>query len=61
MLHAYDVESGRELWNAPLPAGARSTPMTYEWNGRQYVVIAAGGGEVFGKGDHLMAFALPAR
>jgi quinoprotein glucose dehydrogenase len=59
LIHAYNIETGRELWNAQLPAGARATPMTYEWKGRQYVVIAAGGGEVFGKGDYLIAFALP--
>jgi len=61
MIRVYDIEAGRELWSAPLPAGARATPMTYDWKGRQYVVIAAGGGEVFGKGDQLIAFALPRR
>jgi quinoprotein glucose dehydrogenase len=61
MIRAYDIDTGRELWKAQLPAGGRATPMTYEWKGRQYVVIAAGGGEVFGKGDQLIAFALPRR
>jgi quinoprotein glucose dehydrogenase len=56
---AFDVETGRELWKAPLPAGARATPMTYEAGGRQYVVIAAGGGGPFGTGDAIIAFALP--
>jgi quinoprotein glucose dehydrogenase len=56
---AYDVESGRELWQVKLPAGARSTPMTYEIHGKQYVAIAAGGGSVFGTGDELVVFALP--
>ncbi len=59
MLRAFDVETGRELWKAPLPAGARATPMTYEAGGRQYVVIAAGGGGPFGAGDAIIAFALP--
>ena len=58
---AFDVETGRELWKADLPAGARATPMTYEANGRQFVVIAAGGGGPFGAGDAIVAFALPAR
>lgn len=56
---AFDVETGRELWKTPLPAGARATPMTYEAGGRQYVVIAAGGGGPFGAGDAIIAFALP--
>ncbi len=58
-LHAFDVETGRELWSAALPAGARATPMTYEAGGRQFVVIAAGGGGRFGAGDAIVAFALP--
>jgi quinoprotein glucose dehydrogenase len=58
-LRAFDVETGRELWRFPLPAGARATPMTYEAGGRQYVVIAAGGGDLFGDGDSFVAFTLP--
>jgi quinoprotein glucose dehydrogenase len=60
-LRAFDVESGTELWSAELPAGGRATPMTYAIDGRQYVVIAAGGGERWGKGDYIVAFALPQR
>ncbi|MFL5581455.1 MAG: PQQ-binding-like beta-propeller repeat protein [Gemmatimonadaceae bacterium] len=62
-LRAFDVETGRELWSAPLPAGGKATPMTYMAGGRQFVAIAAGGdgGDVFGKGDELVVFALPAR
>jgi quinoprotein glucose dehydrogenase len=56
---AFDIETGRELWKASLPAGARATPMTYEAGGRQFVVIAAGGSGVFGTGDAIVAFALP--
>jgi quinoprotein glucose dehydrogenase len=61
-LRAYDVESGRELWSAPLPRAAAATPMTYQVNGRQFIVIAAGG---HGKadleiGDFVVALALPA-
>lgn len=58
---AFDSETGEEVWKAELPAGGQATPMTYEWNNRQYVVIAAGGHGRMGTqlGDHLMAFALP--
>jgi quinoprotein glucose dehydrogenase len=60
-LRAYDVETGRELWSAELPASAQSTPMTYSINGKQYVVICAGGhGKVGNKlGDSVVAYALP--
>ena len=58
-IRAFDIETGRELWKAELPAGARATPMTYVINGRQFVVIAAGGNEDWGKGDSIVAFALP--
>jgi quinoprotein glucose dehydrogenase len=57
---AFDIENGNELWHTPLPAGARATPMTYEAGGRQFIVIAAGGGGRFGDGDAIIAFALPA-
>ena len=60
-IRAFDIETGRELWKAELPAGARATPMTYVINGRQFVVIAAGGNEDWGKGDSIVAFALPVR
>ncbi|BDC51368.1 glucose dehydrogenase [Bryobacterales bacterium F-183] len=60
-IRAFDVQSGKELWTYRLPAGAQATPMTYSVNGKQYVVIAAGG---HGKlkttmGDSLIAFTLP--
>ena len=60
-LHAFDADTGRELWKAELPAGAQATPMTYEWQGKQYVVICAGGhGKLKSKmGDSVVAFALP--
>ena len=61
VLRGFDVETGRELWKGPLPAGARATPMTYQVtpSGRQFVVIAVGGGDEWGKGDYVVAFALP--
>jgi quinoprotein glucose dehydrogenase len=57
-IRAFDIESGRLLWEGELPAGARATPMTYVAGGRQFVVIAAGGNEDWGKGDSIVAFAL---
>lgn len=59
VLRAFDVETGKVLWSGPLPGGARATPMTYAVNGRQYVVICVGGGEDWGDGDYVVAFALP--
>jgi len=58
---AFDIDTGKELWRAGLPAGAKATPMTYRGvDGRQYVVVAAGGdGETWGAGDAIVAFALP--
>jgi quinoprotein glucose dehydrogenase len=60
-LRAVDIRTGRELWRGELPASARATPMSYRLeSGEQLVVIAVGGGEIFGEGDHLVAFRLPA-
>lgn len=60
-LRAFDVETGEELWKGRLPAGGQATPMTYEWQGRQYVVIYAGGQARMHTtlGDSIIAFALP--
>ena len=61
-LRAYDLTSGKQLWQARLPAGGQSTPMTYTVeDGRQFVLIVAGGhGSVGTKpGDYVMAYALP--
>ena len=60
-LRAFSSETGEELWKGRLPAGGQATPMTYEYKGRQYVVIAAGGHSSAGTklGDHIVAFALP--
>ncbi|MBT4127003.1 MAG: pyrroloquinoline quinone-dependent dehydrogenase [Chloroflexi bacterium] len=60
-LRAFDIDNGNELWSAKLPAGGQATPMSYEVNGKQYVVIAAGGHGSLGveMGDYFVAFALP--
>jgi len=41
-LRAFDAKSGKELWQGRLPVPGVANPMTYLWNGEQYVVIAAG-------------------
>jgi quinoprotein glucose dehydrogenase len=60
-LRAFDVETGSELWKGRLPTSAQATPMSYEWRGRQYVAIFAGGYSNVDTppGDELIAFALP--
>ncbi|WP_204848450.1 glucose/quinate/shikimate family membrane-bound PQQ-dependent dehydrogenase [Rhodopila globiformis] len=60
-IRAFDVGSGRQLWEDRLPAGGQSTPMTYSEGGRQFVVTADGGHGSFGTklGDYIIAYALP--
>ena len=60
-LRAFDSETGKELWSFELPAGGQATPMTYFINGKQYLVICAGGHGKLGtkQGDSVMAFTLP--
>jgi quinoprotein glucose dehydrogenase len=57
--HAYDKSTGKLLWETLLPAAGNATPATYEIGGRQYVVIAAGGGKSGApSGGSYVAFAL---
>jgi glucose dehydrogenase len=62
-LRAFDLDTGAELWKAKLSAGGQATPMTYRLrpDGKQFVVIAAGGHGKIGTtlGDSVVAFALP--
>jgi quinoprotein glucose dehydrogenase len=62
-LRAFDTATGKQLWKGRLPAGGQATPMTYRVrpDGRQYVVICAGGHGKMGTklGDYVIAFALP--
>ena len=62
-LRAFDIDTGEELWKGRLPAGGQATPMTYRLreNGKQYVVLAAGGHRNMGTtvGDSVVTFALP--
>jgi quinoprotein glucose dehydrogenase len=56
----FDKETGRILWKTQLPFSGNATPSTYMVNGRQYVVISAGGGKSGRpRGGTLVAFALP--
>jgi quinoprotein glucose dehydrogenase len=59
-IRAFDKDTGKVLWQARLPFGGNATPSTYVVNGRQFVVISAGGGKS-GRptGGSLVAFALP--
>jgi len=58
---AIDIQTGRELWSADLPVPGMAVPMTYAVNGKQYVLIAAGGNAQVGTpiGDYLIAYTLP--
>ncbi len=57
---AFNKRTGKLLWEATLPASGFATPATYEVNGKQYVVIACGGGKLGTmSGDSYVAFALP--
>jgi len=59
---AFDIDTGKKLWEAELPTSGMATPMTYAVDGRQFIVIAAGGHQDHypqGIGDYLVAFALP--
>src|SRR5258708_1069960 len=63
-LRGFDIETGKELWKAQLPAGANAMPMTYRLagSGKQYLVIAAGGHPKITEeklGDALIAFTIP--
>ncbi len=59
-IRAYDLTTGKTLWQDRLPAGAQATPMTYAVNGKQFVVTYAGGHNSFPTvmGDDLIAYSL---
>src|SRR5262249_12078233 len=56
----FDGRSGAELWQGRLPVPGVANPMTFEWEGKQYVVIAAGGHSGAGTsiGESVVAFRL---
>ncbi|PDH46091.1 MAG: pyrrolo-quinoline quinone [Flavobacteriales bacterium MED-G15] len=58
-VRAFHKETGAELWKYKLPAGGYATPITYKKNGKQYVVIACGGGKMgTPSGNKYVAFRL---
>ena len=61
-LRAFDTQTGKELWKAKLPTSGHATPMTYQYKGKQYIVIAAGGHAHIDEepqSDAIVAFTLP--
>jgi len=59
-IRAFDKQTGKQVWEAKLPAAGYATPATYSIDGKQYVVIACGGGKLGSKsGDSYVCFALP--
>jgi quinoprotein glucose dehydrogenase len=61
-IRSFDVDTGKELWKAQLPASGSATPMTYSLKGRQYLIIAAGGHPKITEealSDTVVAFSLP--
>jgi quinoprotein glucose dehydrogenase len=57
-IRAFDRKTGKVVWEYQLPAGGFATPITYEVNGKQYIVIAAGGARGGKPGGNYIAFAL---
>jgi quinoprotein glucose dehydrogenase len=58
--HVFDKATGKLLWETTLPAAGNATPATYQVDGRQFIVIAAGGGKSGApSGGSYVAFALP--
>jgi quinoprotein glucose dehydrogenase len=59
-IRAFDKNTGKQVWEAKLPAAGYATPATYAIDGKQFVVIACGGGKIGSKsGDSYVCFALP--
>jgi quinoprotein glucose dehydrogenase len=58
-IRAFDRKRGNVVWQYQLPAAGFATPITYETNGKQYIVIAAGGARGLPAGGSYIAFALP--
>lgn len=63
LIRAIDLKTGKTLWSAPLPAGGQATPMVYQQDGREYLVIFASGHHFMETpiGDSVVAYALPRR
>jgi len=63
LIRAIDIDTGEVVWEDALPAGGQATPMTYEVDGRQFLVIVAGGHHFMETppGDYVIAYSLPAK
>src|SRR4051812_31255159 len=61
LLRAIDERTGKVVWSVPLPAGGQATPIVYQQDGREYLVIFAGGHHFMETpmGDSVIAYALP--
>jgi len=61
LIRAVDIKTGKTLWSDKLPAGGQATPMTYEANGQQFLVVTAGGHHFMQTppGDYVVAYAIP--
>ena len=61
LIRAIDIRTGKTVWSDVLPAGGQASPMVYEQNGKEYLVIMAGGHHFMmtPPGDSLIAYALP--
>ncbi|OON39445.1 pyrroloquinoline quinone-dependent dehydrogenase [Izhakiella australiensis] len=61
LIRAIDIKTGKTVWSTPLPAGGQANPMVYTQNGREYLVIVAGGHHFMETpaGDYVLAYALP--
>ena len=61
-IRAFDLKTGKQLWEDQLPAGGYATPATYEADGQQFLVIACGGGKMGTKsGDEYRAYAIKSK
>jgi quinoprotein glucose dehydrogenase len=58
-IRAFDIKTGKVVWEFQLPAAGFASPITYMVDGKQYVAIAAGGGRGLKSGNSYIAFALP--
>ena len=63
LIRAIDIDTGETVWSDVLPAGGQATPMVYAIDGREYLVVMAGGHHFMEtpRGDALIAYALPRR
>ena len=60
ILRIFDVNTSEEIWSYDLPTAAMATPMSYEWEGEQYIAVAVGGHDnlEMPRGDYIYAFKL---